>query len=88
MTYTTILTETRGRVGIVQLNRPQAMNAFNLTMLGEVFDAMEAFDKDETVGAIVVTGRFCAENCVFPDSAFIRVIFSPPSLSPQPMMPL
>ncbi len=57
MTYTTILTETRGRVGIVQLNRPQAMNAFNLTMLGEVFDALEAFDKDETIGAIIVTGN-------------------------------
>jgi enoyl-CoA hydratase len=57
MTYTTILTETRGRVGIVQLNRPQAMNAFNLAMLGEVFDAMDAFDKDENIGAIVVTGN-------------------------------
>lgn len=57
MTYTSILTETRGRVGIVQLNRPQAMNAFNLTLLGEVFDAMEAFDKDEAIGAIVVTGN-------------------------------
>ena len=57
MTYTTILTETRGRVGIVQLNRPQAMNAFNLAMLGEVFDALEVFDKDENVGAIIVTGN-------------------------------
>lgn len=57
MTYTTILTETRGRVGIVQLNRPQAMNAFNLTMLGEVFDAIESFDKDEAIGAIIVTGN-------------------------------
>lgn len=57
MTYTTILTEIRGRVGLVQLNRPQAMNAFNITMLGEVFDAMEAFDGNEHVGAIVVTGN-------------------------------
>lgn len=57
MTYTTILTETRGRVGLVQLNRPQAMNAFNLAMLGEVFDALEAFDKDQDVGAIVVAGN-------------------------------
>ena len=57
MTYTTILTETRGPVGIVQLNRPQAMNAFNLTMLGEVFDALEALDKDESIGAIIVTGN-------------------------------
>jgi enoyl-CoA hydratase len=57
MTYTTVLTEIRGRVGIVTLNRPQAMNAFNITMLGELFDAMETFDKDETIGALVVTGN-------------------------------
>jgi len=57
MTYTTILTETRGHVGIIQLNRPQAMNAFNLTMLREVFDAMEVFDRDGDIGAIVVTGN-------------------------------
>ena len=57
MTYTTVLTEIRGRVGIVTLNRPQAMNAFNAAMLGEVFDALEAFDKDENVRALVVTGN-------------------------------
>jgi enoyl-CoA hydratase len=57
MAYTTILTEIRGRVGIVTLNRPQVMNAFNTLMLTELFDALEAFDKDEHVGAIVVTGN-------------------------------
>ena len=57
MTYTTVLTEIRGRVGIVTLNRPQAMNAFNITMLGELFDAMEAFDRDKSIGALVVTGN-------------------------------
>jgi enoyl-CoA hydratase len=57
MTYTNILTETRGKVGLIQLNRPQAMNAFNLAMLAEVFDALEAFDKNESVFAIVVTGN-------------------------------
>ena len=57
MTYTTILTETRGRVGLVQLNRPEAMNAFNLQMLGEVFDALEAFDKDDNINVMVVTGN-------------------------------
>jgi enoyl-CoA hydratase len=57
MNHTTILTEIRGRVGLVRLNRPQAMNAFNIAMLGEVFDALEAFDRDETVGAMVVTGN-------------------------------
>ncbi|MBV6393238.1 MAG: putative enoyl-CoA hydratase echA8 [Anaerolineales bacterium] len=57
MTYTTILTETRGRVGVVTLNRPKAMNAFNQQMLGELFDALEAFDKNQSIGAIVVTGN-------------------------------
>ena len=57
MSYKTILTEIRGRVGIVTLNRPQAMNAFNTLMLTELFDALEAFDRDESVGAIVVTGN-------------------------------
>ena len=57
MAYSTILTETRGRVGLVTLNRPQAMNAFNMIMLDELFDALEAFDKDENVGAMVVTGN-------------------------------
>lgn len=57
MSNTTILTETRGRVGIVTLNRPQAMNAFNIAMLKEVFDALDELDKNENVGAIVVTGN-------------------------------
>ena len=57
MTYTTVLTKVRGRVGIVTLNRPQAMNAFNITMLSELFDALEAFDKDEAIGALIVTGN-------------------------------
>jgi enoyl-CoA hydratase len=57
MAYSTVLTETRGRVGLVTLNRPQAMNAFNMTMLNELFDALEAFDNDEAIGAMVVTGN-------------------------------
>jgi enoyl-CoA hydratase len=57
MTYTTILTETRGRVGLVTLNRPEAMNAFNATLTRELMDALEAFDKDDAVGAMVVTGN-------------------------------
>ena len=57
MTYTTILTEVRGRVGIVTLNRPQAMNAFNTVMLTELFDALDFFDRDDAVGAMIVTGN-------------------------------
>lgn len=57
MTYTNILTETRGRVGVVQLNRPDAMNALNTALLKEAMQAFEVFDRDEAVGAIVVTGN-------------------------------
>ena len=56
MTYTTVLTETRGRVGIVKLNRPKALNAFNAVLLQELFDALEAFDADPNIGALVVCG--------------------------------
>lgn len=54
--YETILTSTRGRVGIVTLNRPEALNALNTTLMREVVEALEAFDADENIGAIVLTG--------------------------------
>jgi enoyl-CoA hydratase len=57
MSYQTILTEVRGQVGLVTLNRPQAMNAFNTLMLNELFDALDAFDSDESVRVMVVTGN-------------------------------
>jgi enoyl-CoA hydratase len=57
MAYQTVLTEVRGHVGIVTLNRPEAMNAFNTLMLTELFDALEVFDKDENVGALIINGN-------------------------------
>jgi enoyl-CoA hydratase len=54
--YETILTETRGRVGLITLNRPKALNALNSTVLAEVLSALTAFEADENVGAIVITG--------------------------------
>jgi enoyl-CoA hydratase len=57
MSYTTILTETRGRVGLVTPNRPKAMNALNPIVLGELMDALEAFDADENIGAMVLAGN-------------------------------
>jgi enoyl-CoA hydratase len=56
MTYTSILTETRGRVGLITLNRPQALNALNPTLLAELAQAMQAFDADDAIGAMVITG--------------------------------
>jgi enoyl-CoA hydratase len=56
MTYTSILVETRGRVGLITLNRPQALNALNNQLMRELMDALEAFDKDDSIGAMVITG--------------------------------
>lgn len=56
MTPTSILVEKRGRVGLITLNRPQALNALNNQLMNEVMDALEAFDKDAAIGAMVITG--------------------------------
>lgn len=56
MSYEFILTETRGRVGLVTLNRPQVRNALNNQLVRELMDALEAFDNDDKIGAMVVTG--------------------------------
>ena len=56
MAYETILAETRGRVGLITLNRPKALNALNTTVLKEVLAAAKEFDADGRIGAIVVTG--------------------------------
>lgn len=56
MTYETVLTETRGRVGLITLNRPKALNALNRQLMLDVVGAAEAFDADPGIGAIVLTG--------------------------------
>ncbi|MEN8517915.1 enoyl-CoA hydratase [Burkholderia sp. MS455] len=56
MAYENILAETRGRVGLVTLNRPKALNALNDALMDELGDALKAFDADDGIGAIVVTG--------------------------------
>lgn len=61
MTYECILTETHGdgplRTGLVRLNRPKQMNALNDQLMDEMGDALLAFDRDETIGCIVLTGN-------------------------------
>ena len=56
MAYQFIRTETRGSVGLVTLNRPNVLNALNDDLVNELGDALEAFDADENIGAIIVTG--------------------------------
>jgi len=52
----TILIDTKGRVGLVTLNRPAALNALNLQVMNEVTAALTAFDLDPAIGCIVLTG--------------------------------
>ncbi|HEY8597898.1 MAG TPA: enoyl-CoA hydratase-related protein [Thermomicrobiales bacterium] len=52
-----ILTATDGHVATVQLNRPQALNALSGALMDEVVVALERFDRDETIRAIVITGN-------------------------------
>jgi len=54
--YPTILVEQRGRVGLITLNRPEALNAINSQLLKDLLAAATAFDADPGVGAIVITG--------------------------------
>jgi enoyl-CoA hydratase len=57
--YEFITAETRGEkknVGVITLNRPKALNALCEGLMREVNDAVEKFEKDENVGALVITG--------------------------------
>jgi enoyl-CoA hydratase len=54
--FENILVETQAGVGLVQLNRPQALNALNSVLVGEIMEALRAFDAEPDVGAIVITG--------------------------------
>lgn len=54
--YNTILVETRDKVGLITLNRPEAYNALNAEVLTELTAALKAFDADENIGAMVVAG--------------------------------
>ncbi|AET90142.1 enoyl-CoA hydratase [Burkholderia sp. KK1] len=56
MAYENLLVETRDRVGLITLNRPKALNALNDALMDELGAALKAFDADENIGAIVLTG--------------------------------
>jgi enoyl-CoA hydratase len=56
MDYQNILVETRGRVGVITLNRPKALNALNDVLMDELGHALLGFDSDDGIGAIVLTG--------------------------------
>ena len=56
MAYETILTETRGAVALITLNRPKALNALSAQLVKELSDALDGFEADDAIGAIVLTG--------------------------------
>ena len=56
MAYETIIVETKGRVGIVRLNRPNALNALNAQVINELSAALDTFEADDGIGCIVITG--------------------------------
>ncbi len=56
MNYETIIVETRGRVGVIRLNRPQALNALNTKLNAELAQAIAAFDADDGIGCMLLTG--------------------------------
>jgi enoyl-CoA hydratase len=56
MSYENIIVESRGRVGMIRLNRPQALNALNRALMTELGQAIAEFEADKNIGCIVITG--------------------------------
>jgi len=54
--YENIIAETRGKVGLITLNRPKALNALNDTLIDELGAALDSFEADANIGCIVITG--------------------------------
>ena len=56
MGYENIQTETKGHVGIIRFHRPQALNALNAALVLELNAAIDAFEADDNIGCILITG--------------------------------
>ncbi|EME70628.1 enoyl-CoA hydratase/carnithine racemase [Paramagnetospirillum caucaseum] len=56
MAFENITVETRGNVGLIALNRPKAMNALCAALITELGQALDAFEADDSIGAVVLTG--------------------------------
>jgi enoyl-CoA hydratase len=79
MAYKTIVVETKGKVGLIMLNRPKALNALNAALIDELNLALDGFEQDKEVGAIVITGSeraFAAGADIkeMQDKSFIDVV--------------
>lgn len=56
MAYQNIIVETKGRVGVITLNRPQALNALNRALIEELTLAIDAYEADDKIGCMLITG--------------------------------
>jgi enoyl-CoA hydratase len=56
MSYETIIVETKGKVGIIRLNRPQALNALNAQLNADLTAAIDTFEADDNIGCVIITG--------------------------------
>ena len=56
MSYEFILAEARGKVGLITLNRPDALNALSDHLMDEIGQALEGFERDDAIGAMILTG--------------------------------
>jgi enoyl-CoA hydratase len=56
MSYQNIIVETKGRIGIIRLNRPQALNALNRALIMELIPAIDGFEADAAIGCMLITG--------------------------------
>ncbi|MDE0309286.1 MAG: enoyl-CoA hydratase [Acidiferrobacterales bacterium] len=57
MAYEHIITETRGKVGLITLNRPKVLNALSSEVMDELGAALDAYEADSDIGAVVITGN-------------------------------
>jgi enoyl-CoA hydratase len=57
MSYANIVVESKGRVGIIRLNRPAALNALNRALIGELIQAIDAYEADANIGCLLITGN-------------------------------
>ncbi len=78
MGYENIRVEKRGKVGLITLDRPKALNALNSALVAELGTALDGFDADERIGCIVITGSEKALPPVPTSRKCSRTIFRPP----------
>ena len=72
MSYETLLLAREGRVGVITLHRPQARNALSRTLIAELGRAVDELERDEGIGAVVLTGG----ETYFAAGAEIRAVAS------------